>query len=270
MRTLIIQFCIASCYISVLAQQEKQVNYYFDPSPYVSKSLYIKIDDVVSKMAYAKMAIQVKNLSSEALLIKKEEFIFKHNNQSSKPVKNWLFIRPYDQIRRTFKVEDQINYLVDVFDLNVSGIYSLKTIPQRIDVPVFKLPVQTNQIASGDFIITMKNLKKKTKETVVTFVVQYVGNDIGKVHPSKIAARVPSKGENIFASTRSKAPVRFMPPGDEITIIAKFEIPTSYADMQFAEMEVVWDNVFEYALSEQQSAIQFQLQLDEALTRKKN
>lgn len=270
MRTLIILFCITSCYISLLAQSEKEVNYYFDPSPYVSKSLYIKIDDVVSKMAYAKMAIQIKNLSSEALLIKKEEFSFKINNQFSQPEKNWLFVNPYDQIRRTFKVEGQNNYLVDAYDLNVMGIYTLKTVPQRIAVPVFKLPAQTNQIATGDFIITMKNMKKKTKETVVTFSVRYVGNDIGKVHPSKIAARVPSKGDNVFASTRSNAPVRFMPPGDEISIIAKFEIPASYADMQFAEMEVVWDDVFEYALAEQQTAIQFQLQLDEALTRKKN
>lgn len=266
--TLSFMFFAAS---NAFAQSSKHVNYYKEiPGLSIESEDYkIAYDNVVAKMDYLKMAIEVTNLTSDYLLIKKEEVEYELNGKTYHPAKKWIFVRPNKSIKRTFKIAGQTNYHVDQFKVTPYAIYTFKEGDKIHEAPNFDLPASTNQIKFDDFVVKLLKVKKKTKETIATFEVTYNGDDIALVNSGNLSVTIPDKGDNEFAND-NKGAVRLLTKGDKKTIKAVFHIPARYSDMQFANMEINWGETFQTSKPEKSVGISSEFVVDQGLTQAKN
>lgn len=256
---------------NTFAQNSKHVNYYKElPGVSIKSEAYnLSYDNVVAKMDYLKMAIEINNLTSDYLLIKKEEVEYELNGKTYTPAKKWIFIRPNKSIKRTFKIDGQTNYHVDKFKVTPYAIYTFKEGDNIHKAPNFNLPASTNQIKFDDFVVKLLKVKKKTKETVATFEVTYNGDAVALVNPGNLSVTIPDRGDNEFAND-SKGAVRLLTKGEKKTMKAVFHIPASYSDMQFANMEIIWGETFQTSKPEKSVGISSEFVVDEGMTRAKN
>ncbi len=258
---------------TLLAQKSKKhTNYYkqADGIAIKSKSYSIDFDNVVAKTSYLKMAIEIHNLTTDFLLIKKEEVTFDVEGESYKPASKWLFIRPNKGIKRTFKIEGKRkNYLVSEFEVMPHAIYLVKAEGKVQQAPNFELPAAQNEIKMGDFVVKLKTSKLKTKKTVAFFEVTYNGDAIGLVDMSKVGVVVPEKGNKEFAN-KNTSNVKLFKKGDSKLMKVLFQIPASHADMQFANMEILWRDAFQTSIPDKLTGISASFVVDQALTKAKN
>ena len=256
---------------NLFAQDEKHTNYYktVDSIDIEAEDYKIAYNNVVAKMDYSKLQIELENLTSDYLLIKKEESAFDIDGNQFFPEEKWLFINPNKTIKRTLKVEGATNYHVDNFSVTPS-IYKFKADGNTIEAPNFELPASANEIKFGDFIVKLKGLKKKTKETVATFEVTYNGDDIALVDASQLAVTIPDKGDKFFANNNKLATTKILVKGDKKTIKAAFKVSAKYADMQFANMEIVWRKTFQTSKPQKLTGITTSFEVDKGLTAGKN
>lgn len=252
------------------AQDEKQKNYFQAVDPVEEENYTLSFENMVNKMDYAKLSVKIENTSSDYLLIKREETSFTINDANYNPKKKWFFIHPNKAKSSTYKVEDQTNYLVEDYELNMDGIYLVSSDGEAQDAPNFKLPASKNEMKFGDFIVKLKGLKKKTDNTVATFEVKYNGDDIAIVDGSALGVVIPDKGNDEFANEVKGGKAKLLKKGDKCSIKAHFKISAKYADMQFANMEILWRNTFQTATPEKLEGASVDFELDEALTKEKN
>lgn len=256
---------------SLLAQDPKHTIYYKIPAPVDAGKYQLTFDNVISRVAYTKMGIKIKNPTNDYLLIKKEKTSFNIDGKECHPETDWFFIRPNDQEGKTFKVEGETNYHVDKFTLKIDGIYTVPASGKVHKAPNFKLPVENDVVSFGDFKISVKKSSKKTKETLVVFEVVYEGDDVGIVDPSKIAVIVPDKGTGEFRNNdKDIVKIKLFNKGDKKSITTTFNIPSSYSDMQYANMEIVFKDAFQSSKETAAKGSTVQFEIDPGMTAAKN
>lgn len=254
----------------LFAQDEKKKHYFLTVDPVEEENYTLIFDNAVNKMDYAKLSVKIENTSSDYLLVKREESTFIIDGEDYNPTKKWFFVYPEKTKGSTYKVEGGINHLVEDYELKIDGIYLIPSDGAVQDAPNFKLPASQNEIRFGDFVVKLKNLKKKTDNTVATFEVKYNGDDIGMVNASALGVVIPEKGPDEFANEVKGGKVKLLKKGDKCSIKAHFKIPARYSDMQFANMEILWRNTFQTAAPEKLEGASVDLELDKALTEEKN
>jgi len=261
---------------SILAQSNKYDRIYYKVPDKLSTKVYnIEFDDPVSKEDYVKMAIRIENNTDDYLLVKKNETTFLINDKELKAEKGSMFgkkvsyILPNKTIRNTFKSDGATNYLVDKFSLDIDGIYVVPAEGKVHDAPNFKLPASKNKIKFGDYEVKLKKLRKKTKTTVAVFEVEYNGKDIGVVNASKLGVTIPDEGNDEFANDW-KGDAELLESGGTCTIKAEFHISARYADMQFANMEILWRDTFQSSKPKKTKANKVDFEIDPGLTEGKN
>jgi len=258
------------CITTLSAQDEKKKNYFIAADPVEEENYTLIFDNAVNKMDYAKLNVKIENTSSDYLLVKREESSFVIDGNAYNPNKKWYFIYPGKTKGNTYKVEGATNYLVEDYELNIDGIYLISSDGEVADAPNFKLPASKNEIKFDDFVVKLKGLKKKTDNTVATFEVRYNGDAIGVVDPSALGVTIPDKGDDQFANEVKGGKAKLLKKGDKCSIKAHFKIPAKYADMQFANMEILWRNTFQTAEPEKLEGASADFELDAALTKEKN
>lgn len=257
--------------ILLLSQDPKHTIYYKNIEPVNNDKYILTFDNVIARVAYTKLGVKIKNPTNDYLLIKKEKTTFKIGDKDCSPETDWFFIKPNDEEGKTFKVEGETNYHVEKFTLKVDGIYSVPINGKVHKAPNFKLPVETDQVSFGDFVIRVKKISKKTKETQVVFEVEYKGDDVGIVDPSKICAVVPDKGTGEFKNNdRDIVKIKLFNKGDKKSITTTFNIPSSYSDMQYANMEIVWKDAFQSSKETLLKGVTIHFEIDPGMTDAKN
>lgn len=109
----------------------------------------------------------------------------------------------------------------------------------------------------------MVNISKKTQETAVKFKVTYTGEGMGIVDPKNLSVKIES-GHFFANDKRDKTIV--LAKGESDTFIALFHIEGRIADMQFANMEIVWNNTLKNAELRKLDGIVLNLMLDQGMT----
>jgi hypothetical protein len=136
-----------------------------------------------------------------------------------------------------------------------------------VQAPDFMLPASVNQFTVGDFTIELVNISKKTQETAVKFKVTYTGNGMGLVDPKNLGVKLES-GQVFANDKRDKGIV--LAKGESDTFTALFHIEGRIADMQFANMQIVWNDTFKNAELKKIDGTTLNLVLDPGMTAGKN
>ena len=269
--TLISLIACCSITISGIAQTAKvnpdHTNYY---KPVTVSLPAVKIDvlDVVAKIDYAKFKIKITNTTNDYILYKPQESKFFIEGKEYKPEdKKPVLIQPLDNVSRTIDAKGGGNNLhTNSFSFNLDGLY--KVVPTgTVTAPNFILPPSVNQFVSGDFTVDMIAISKKTQETAVKFKVTYTGEGMGIIDPKKLSTKIES-GQLFANEKRDKTIV--LAKGESDTFIALFHIEGKIADMQFANMEIVWNDTFKNAELKKLDGAALSFLLDPGMTAGKN
>lgn len=256
----------------------KHVNYFKDASV-DTKDVKIEIQDAVAMMPFAKFKLKLTNKTNDYFLYKPKESLFKLESGDFIPEdKKTIVIQPLDKESKVIDMKAPAqNAHVDAFKYQLSGLYKVSTNVSPTEAPNFILPVSNNDFMAGNFKVEMTAIDKTTAKTAVKFKVTYTGDGVGLVEPSKLGVKIPtdqkySKAGNtgqIFANDKKDKGI-LLSKGESDTFVAFFQIEGKIADMQFANMEIVWRDTFKDCQVAPVEGSTIDLTLDSGLTAGKN
>jgi len=241
-----ITFFYLACFVALFTNTAIAQTYYYEsPSSIEGDDYEVSFDNAVSKDDYCKMATKITNTSLDFIMLETKEIVYKNGEIEQKSKKKTFIIAPGKKKSYTMAFKDKGNYNVQNFSVDFGGLYLISTDGKKVKMPKFNLPASENKIESGDFEISLKKLKKETKETTAIFEVRYVGKGIGLVEPSNLMAVFTGRGGTGYANDNKNAAAKVLERGDKCTIKAVFHISAKDGDMQFVPMQIVWKDTFQ-------------------------
>jgi len=244
----------------------------------IETELYsVSFKNIVAKMDYAKMAVEIKNTSNDYLMFRTEEpeFVFPFGNYYSK--EGIIYILPNSAESTTLKVSGSNKFHIDHFNMEFIGLYKLSAKGGVQEGEEFRLPAKKNNIEVGNFKVSLIKTSQRTQETYGKFECEYIGDAIGIIDPSRISVRVDGT-DLVYAndvkksksSFLSKGGPIFLRKGEKATIKAVFHIPGKIADMQFSLLYIMWGDTFREVQAKKLTVKKVEFVLDEGLTHGKN
>lgn len=249
------------------------VIYFGTPDPVETKDYKYEFKDPVAHEDYCKFGFRVHNVSSDILVYKQGESSILINGKTQSETNKTLFLQPGKKnfFPQTYTVKGELpDYHFEQFTFNLEGLYKIKTDGPVVKADNYKLPAAKNEFKAGDFTITLKDLDKETKETEAEFEVLYTGADYGLVNSAMVSASVPDKGTTIFANDYKNSDYEILERGDKVDIKVVLHIPARYSDMQFANMELIWNDCFRTAKAIKLEGKKIEFKIDPGLTEGKN
>ncbi len=272
MKSLLLTGLILGATMTTFAQDAKHKNYFKEVEPVKTNEYKAVIVNSVSNMAYCKFGFKVTNLTTDFLIFRLNESTFtldgvEHKMDNEKD----YFVDPNKTKNLVYNAtgNESVNYHVDKFDFALDGAYLLPADGEVIKAPNFKLPASTKEITFGDFEVTLKKLKKETKVTDATFEVTYKGDNYAIVNQAKLAVTIPEKGDDKFANNAKKK-IHILTKGQTKTMRATFNISAKYSDVQFANMEIIWNDAFQVSVANKLEGKSCSFEIYECFTEGKN
>ena len=203
-------------------------------------------------------------------LSKADEIVMKANGKDIKNGEKELLIGPNEEDYRTIDIKGT-DLQVENFSIEVKGISRIPANAKSENAENFKLPVQKNEFDAGPFHVLQVKNEKETDKVTVKFTTTYNGSKMGIVNPGEASLLTPKGTE--FANMGTKAqrkPFLLKKGKDDSFILYWKDIPVSNGDMQFANVEVIWNNAFIEATPEEVPAVTIDAAVDMGLTEGKN
>ncbi len=230
----------------------------------------ISISDGVSTEAYLKFKLTVKNSSNDYIMIRTGQIILKANGKEYRNTEKDMVVGPNDDDSRVVDIKAN-DLRVDQFSLELSGFSRISAESGVVKAENFKLPVAKNEFSAGSFSLVHVKSVKKTDNVGVRFNVTYNGDQAGIVHPGMVVLRTPKATEFANMASRNQRKPFVLSKGqtESFTVVWR-DIPVSNGDMQFVEIDLLWNNCFRSATSKEMSLPEVEVVLDKALTEGKN
>ena len=270
--TLIAAFSFIITAPSAFAQKEskKTHEYHYRQLDAVETDTYkILIEDAHSQAKFTSVRITVTNKTSDFLIFKPSEIVFKYEHGDFNVEEKEVRIKPNSRISRMLKTKDEKQFHVKNMSLVVNCLYLLSTENKVVAAPDFDLPASVDNFKAGSFEVSLKKLIKETDETVAYFTIANAGSDYGIVASGKSVVRLEDNQE--FPATDSKLTrSKIVNPGGEMTLKIMYKVPVKVIDMQFANMKIIWKNTFSESMAIKLKGHTFKLEMDPGLTMGKN
>lgn len=230
----------------------------------------VTISNAVSTKDYIKFKFSVKNNTPDFILLKTDDIIFKANGKEVKNTEKDLLIGPNDEDYRTIDMKGT-DLQVDNFSVDVKGLSKVPAKAKSEDAENFKLPVAKNEFDAGPFHVLHVKNEKETDKVAVKFTTTYNGSKIGIVNPGEATLLTPKGTEFANMGTKGQRKPFLLKKGqdDSFTLYWK-DIPVSNGDMQFANIEVIWNDAFVEATPETIPPATLEVAMDPGLTEGKN
>ncbi|OFX60321.1 MAG: hypothetical protein A2046_02655 [Bacteroidetes bacterium GWA2_30_7] len=247
----------------------KHINIYSLGEKIETDDYIIVIEDVFSKMDYLKLKIKISNKTSEYLLFKGDECVFKLDNGNFKSKEKSVFIEPFDTKSKVLEIKgDGQNYHVEKFSLEINGIYKVPISEKSFTASNFQLPPNAKDFVAGPFSCILLGTEQKTDETWARFNCKYNGSNVGFINPAKCVAQIPDGQE--FSTVNLKSKIEILTAGDDIKFGTIFQIPGKIADMQFTTLNIIWKETFTESTTKPLASQTASFEVDAAKTAIKN
>lgn len=252
-KTLVLVAASALMAFPSLAQEKKlskkeqkelaeHVNHFKTPETITTDEVTITFKDPIARMDQAKFRAKVDNNTEDFILWDLSASKFEIAGQSLETTKNKVsVIKGFEGDGKTLEVRGTDLHVESYSsDLGKFSRVPLKGASQK--APDFALPASQNSFSTGPFSCNLTSLSKKTDLTAAKFECTYKGGAYGIIDPSKVAVRM-SNGQE-FANTMRKEKKHLLERGEKKKFTLYFEVPAKVEDMQFANMEIVWNECF--------------------------
>lgn len=250
--------------MSVTAQEKV----YFPTQKQTTDFYKVEISNIVGRSNEVKFKLEIENTTSDYLLFDASKCMFEINGSKITPNDKFLVIEPYKKKSKTISaLGSGLN--VHSFNFKLDGLQRIVYLDEIIKVDQFNLPPNTNDFVANKFEVSLKSFKKETNASSSKFDVQYKGEKIGFVFPSKITVSMPDGNE--YANAKKADPILLF-PGEKSSFNANWgRMPGgSINDMQKVQMKINFTDVFREGKAVNIPEQQFSFVWDEALTIEKN
>ena len=267
-KVLLIMLCLVLTGATMVYGQDPKHKIFYKDVPEIQKDEYsIQISDAVSEKVFTKMKLNITNKTPDYLIYKPAEAVFHYEHGNYSPTKKMDIISPMERDSKVIEVSGGDKFHVDKLSVDLNFFYRLPSTGTPQSADDFNLPASVNDFNAGNFKCTLQKLNKTTKETTAVFNCTYMGKDYGIVDPGKLSVKLEDGKE--FANDKKSKP-KVLEPGEDIKITAAFFVPAKVADMQFANMKIVWKNTFIESKAVKISGSTFNLEIDPGKTEGKN
>ncbi len=228
----------------------------------------IEISNIVGLASEIKFKLEIDNKSNEYLLLDASRCIFTVNGEKVVPRDKFFIIEPYKKRSKTILALGKGYNKVREFSFELNGLQKITDINEIKGIEAFNLPPSSNDFNANDFKINLKNFSKETNETTSKYNVQYTGQKIGFVNPSKISVLMPDG--NTYANAK-KSDTFILFPGESGSFSANWDrMPGGkVTDMQKVVMSINFNNVFSEGTASDLPSYNLDFKWDEALTKSK-
>jgi hypothetical protein len=267
-KVMLLTLAIAFIFPSLFAQSPTHTNYYKVAS-HQTADVNIELVDVIARMDFSKFKIKLDSKSNDILIYEPAQSSFSIGGNTCEVADKSIVMDPLGKGSRVINAKcTGIDMHVDNYTFNFDGLYKVSKDVPHLDAPNFILPPSVNDFIVGDYKVEMTGIKKLTAITIVDFKVTYTGSGYGLVNANRLGVKIESGQE--FANTRMNQKELMLATGETGKITAEFKIPGKIADMQFANMEILWRDTFKESKAEKLDGHTFEIEIDRGLTGGKN
>lgn len=246
---------------------------YYPPADMESEGINLSIKNAVAQADHSKLALTVENGSTDLLMYVPNESVFTFAfGENSDSMKSFI-LKPGDKKTKTLMAKGSGNYLQKEFQLTISGLYKIPVNGKVTEAEQFALPAAKNGFTAGNFKVQLKKYSASTKEAKAVFEVTYLGDEIALIDPTSLsvtAKRNKSTDEVTYANDDKKSEIEILRKNETVEFSAVFHIPGKIVDMQFATLNVNWNETFVETTALPIEAPVFKLEMDDASTRAAN
>jgi len=242
---------------TLTAQKPLRSKAFFYEAVVEDENYKLHLVDVVATKDYTKMKVRIQNKTKDFLVFKPAESFMTLPAGELSASGKVLQVKPFDIESRV--VEVSASGLVYDFKYLLKGLYRVPAGGNVISAPDFILPAATNSFTAGPFEVMYfpQYSSKETKLTDVSFQVTYKGTRIGISDHTKAVCRLDNGQEFSIVNAGDKSELLY--PGESKKFRLKWTIPANIADMQFANMTIVWREAFRETEDKKMPEIAFDL-----------
>jgi hypothetical protein len=251
-------------------KEKVYAKYFYAPTSSDYGPVTLTVVDAIATEAFLKFKLKIKNNTSDYIIVNASDIVLKANGKEYRAVEKSLLVGPNEEESKVidYKATD---LRVENFTIALNGFAKVPASTPAFTVENFKLPVSNNDFTAGSFKVVHVSNTKKTDVVAVKFIVTYSGNKVGIVDPSKTAL-LSAKGNEFanMASRLSRRPFLLQSGGSEDFTLTWKNIPVSEGDMQFANLEILWRDMFREATPQPVASGELEVLMDRGLTDGKN
>lgn len=213
-------------------------NHFYDV-PAVGQDIQVRLVDAWARPDEAKVKVVVRNDTPDFLVLRTGQMLFSADAQAwgQDSVK---VIEPRSTGSKVVEFHGR-NLKANGGWFVPGGFFRIPTDGDPIAAPNFMLPQRERGFDAGPFSCVAGKVVKETDETDVHFTCVYEGAGLGLVDPAAITVLVEGKE---FATQKGNGRLDPVRPGDSFRLRATFEVPARHADMQFADLEIHFNDAF--------------------------
>jgi hypothetical protein len=233
--------CIAGN--SIAQKETKYKKVFYKTQTIENTDVKVTIDNAVATPAGVKFKIKIINKTTDYIIYKPSESVFKIKGKDNKPEEKWLIVRPNDNESQVIDLKGPDYLIAENFDFVLDGLYKVSINAKGSPAPDFKLPASQNDFKAGGFSVTLDKVKKETARTDAKFKVAYTGDQIGIFEPNKVVMKMPDGKEYANYHSDNRPLIFNVGTLDDFTVSWK-DIPTTSGDMQKVDMQILWKDAF--------------------------
>jgi hypothetical protein len=259
--------------ISVNAQKKKDPKYehhFKAPEAIITYEYSVNFSDVQSQAEFCKFAIKISNNTNDFLIFDKGASVFNFDFGQYSDKAKQIIIKPNDSKKKVLTAVGSENFQVDKFSLTVDGFSIVPVNGTVSKMEDFQVPASKNAINTDAFKVNLKKSSLKTQEASLIFECIYTGNKVALVNPSKLVIKVDDTDKEYANDNKKSQPKLILKKGDKVKVKAVFHIPGRVADMQFANMTILWKDTFVESEIKKLEGKKVDFELDRGMTAGKN
>jgi hypothetical protein len=260
--------------VSLNAQKKKKLDPKYEhhfkvPAAITTDEFNLEFFNIQSQAEFCKLAVKITNNTNDFIVFDKvaSKFNFDFGQFSDK--KKDILIQPNDSKKKVLEANGHTAFQVEKFSIDFDG-FSLVPIKGTVsEMEDFQVPASKNMIETDLFKVALKKSSLRTQEAVLIFECTYLGNKIGLINPSKLVIKVDG-AEKEWANDNRKEGSQMLKKGDKVKLKAIFHIPGRIADMQFANMTILWKDTFVETEAKKLAGHSVNFEIDPGMTNGKN
>ncbi len=227
----------------------------------------VEISNILTVEGEAKFKFKITNTTADFLLFDASKCSFEINDTKLTPKDKFLVIEPFESKSKTISVLGTNLNTAKSYTFVLDGVQRIIPIEEEIKAPQFKLPASTNDFTAGKFTAQLKSSNKESGSAFVKFDIQYKGDKVGFIMPSKIDVTMPD-GNN-YANTDKKGKTLVLFPGDSEKFYAQWDkMPGGRLnDMQLVDMLINFNGVFKEGVKQDLAAQKVEITWNEEATK---
>lgn len=246
---LLIGLTISTSLVSIAQKEKTYEKLYYKDVTVDNEKYSILVENAVSTAAETKFKLKITNKSSDYLIFKPEECKFIINEKETAPKEKWLVVKPFESESKVINFKGtELNKLKN-YSFSVDGIYSVNANGTVAKGEDFYLPASKNDFTTGNFKCTLEKLSKDSDKTEAKFKVEYTGENVALIFPSKATVKMPDGKEYVSkygSGMFSNKGASVLMKGQNETFTLSWDKMEGgrKMDMQLVEMIIMWHETF--------------------------